>query len=297
MSAGTTIEAEVAEIPRLRSATAITLRDSLRYRETQVGLVLAGFIILIAIFGPLFAPHGPSELFGRPFSGPGGGAPLGTDYIGRDILSRLLNGGRTVVGLSLASTVLGMAVGVAVGLAAVFSRRSIDAVIMGLNDVILAVPQIVLVLVFVSFAGSALWLIILIVALSHSPRVMRLTRSVAMEIERKEYVEYAQLAGVTRRSIAWKEIMPNLSTPLLVEFGVRLAWSIALIAGLSFIGYGIQPPQSDWGLMINENRAAIGTEPLVILAPIACIVTFTIGAGLITEGLARAAARMEGFER
>ncbi|MGI8559408.1 MAG: ABC transporter permease [Solirubrobacteraceae bacterium] len=262
----------------------------------RFGLALTGALILLAIVGPWIAPHSPAQLVGPPFSPPSSTFLLGTDYIGRDILSRVLCGGRTVIGLSLLATVLGVSIGAVVGMAVVFCSHRADTLVMGVNDVILSIPQIVLVLVFVSIAGPKLWLIVLLVALSHSPRVMRLTRSVAAEMRRREFVEFAALTGLSRRRIAFQEIMPNLATPLLIEFGIRLAWSVGIIAGLSFIGYGIQAPTADWGLMINENRGALTIQVFAVLAPIVCIFLFTIGTNLMTEGIARAAGRSERVE-
>lgn len=269
------------------SAGVQSLRRSLATRPMQVGLVITGTILLLALLGPLLAPHTATEFVSVPFSGPSANATLGTDFLGRDVLSRTLYGGRSVVALSLAATALGVGIGLMVGLIAGYSRSWLDTVLMGLSDVVLAVPQIVLVLLFVSVLGPKLWLIILIVAISHAPRVARLARSVTLELVNREFVESAVLMGIPRRRILRQEILPNLSTPLLVEFGLRLTWSIGIIAGLSFLGYGIQPPNADWGLMINENRQALSAQIWAVLAPVLCIFLFTIGTNLMTDGLSR----------
>jgi peptide/nickel transport system permease protein len=283
------VEPVKAEPPVWRA----TLRRSVRTRQMQIGLPLTAAIVLLAIVGPGLAPHAPAAYIGTPFSGPSKGVPLGTDVLGRDVFSRVLNGGRTVVALSLAATVIGVAIGVVVGLIAGYSRSVLDDLLMGASDVVLAFPQIVLALVFVSILGPKLWLIVLIVAISHSPRVARLVRSMTLELINREFVESAILFGLPRRSILFREILPNLTTPLLVEFGLRLTWSIGLVAGLSFLGFGIQPPQADWGLMINENRQGLTIQLWAVLAPILCICLFTIGTNLMTEGLSRALANIE----
>jgi peptide/nickel transport system permease protein len=296
MEAGAMLSGAARAAPASRPVWVMMLQRSLRQRHMQVGLALTVLMIAVSIFGPLFAPHSPSQFVGAPLSTPSASAPLGTDYLGDDVLSRVLNGGRSVVGLSFAATALGVLLGVLVGLLAGYSRSFIDDALMGVTDTVLSFPQIVLVLVFVSLLGPKLWLIVLIVALSHSPRVARLTRSVTLELIKREYVESAELLGIKRRRIFVQEILPNLVTPLLVETGLRLTWSIGLIAALSFLGFGIQAPHADWGLMINENRTGLTQNVWSVLAPILCIALFTIGTNLMTEGLSRTVAGVDGRE-
>jgi peptide/nickel transport system permease protein len=259
----------------------------------RAGLVLTGLIVAVALLGPLVAPHSSTEFVGVPATGPSSDAVLGTDALGRDVLSRVLSGGRSVLWMSFASAALGVAIGVVIGLIAGYSRPWVDELLMRVSDVVLAFPQIVLALLFVSMLGAKLWLIVLIVALSHAPRVARLVRSVTLEVTRREFVEAAEILGIPRRRILVREVLPNLMTPLMVEFGLRLTWSIGIILGISFVGLGIQPPSADWGLMIGENRSALTTQPWGVLAPVACIAVFTIGTNLITEGIARAVAGID----
>jgi peptide/nickel transport system permease protein len=265
-----------------------SLRRLTASTRMRIGLGLMAAVVLVALAGPVLAPASPSEFVGRPFTGPSAAAPLGTDYLGQDVLSRVLWGGRSVLGLSFASAFLGLVIGVVVGLVAGYSRSWLDDVLMRASDILLAFPQIVLVLLFVSMLGPKLWLIVLMVGLSHAPRVARLTRSVTLETVSREYVESAEVLGVPRRRILAREILPNVMTPLMVEFGLRLTWSIGIIAGLSFLGFGIQPPNADWGLMINENRNGLTLQPWAVLLPMIFIAIYTIGANLMTEGFARA---------
>jgi peptide/nickel transport system permease protein len=161
-------------------------------------------------------------------------------------------------------------------------------------DVLLAIPNIVLVLLFVSLLGSKRWLIVLLVALAWTPQVARVTRGVTVETAQRDFVRAAEVLGMPRHSVLLRELLPNLTTPLLVEFGLRLTWSIALIAGLSFLGFGIQPPAADWGLMINENRLGLAIQPWAVLAPIVAIAVMTVGTNLMAEGIART---MSGVDR
>jgi len=272
----------------------MTLRRAFAYPQTVIGAALTGLIVLLALLGPLLAPHTPTEFVGAPLSGPSGDALLGADQLGRDVLSRVLHGGRSVLWMSVAAAVLGVAIGVALGLLAGYARGRADAVVMRALDVVIAFPQLVLVLLFVSLLGARAWLIVLLCAVAWAPGVARVTRGIALEVGEREFVQAAEVLGYRRRSIVLGEILPNLTTPLMVELGLRLTWSIALIAGLSFLGLGIQPPAADWGLMVNENRNGLTVQPWGVVAPVACIAVFTIGTNLIAEGIART---MAGIDR
>jgi peptide/nickel transport system permease protein len=274
--------------PRLR-----TLGRSLRYGRARIGVALTVLVVLLALVGPLAAPHAPDAVVGLPAQSPSGRFLLGTDYLGHDVLSRVLWGGRSVVWMAVAAATLGVAVGAAVGLLAAYSRSFTDDLLMRGMDVILAFPQIVFVLLFVSLLGPKLGLIVVLVALSWVPQVARVVRGITVEIVHREYVESAELIGLPRRRILAREILPNVTTPLLVEYGLRLTWSIALIAALSFLGFGIQPPSADWGLMINENRTILTTQPWAVVVPAALIALFAIGTNLIAEGIARAIAGVD----
>jgi peptide/nickel transport system permease protein len=164
---------------------------------------------------------------------------------------------------------------------------------MWLMDVILAFPQIVLAIVFVSMLGPLPWLIVLVVALTHIPRVARLTRSLTAECVQQEYIEAAEAIATPKSRILVREVLPNLATPLAVETTIRLAWSIAIIAALSFVGFGVQPPSPDWGLMINENRTGLVVQPWSVLAPAFLVAMLAVGVSLIGDGLARAVAGVD----
>jgi peptide/nickel transport system permease protein len=261
-------------------------RRALKVRRTQVGLGLTGVVLLIALFGPMVAPHSPSDIVGAPYQGPMAGAVLGTDYLGEDVFSRVLWGGRSVVWMAVAATTIGMVGGVSLGLAAGYGRRAVDEATMRSLDVLLVFPQIILVLLFVSLLGSHLWLIVVIVGLGWVPGVARVTRGLTLSIVRQEYVQSCQAIGLPSRQILLGEVLPNISIPLLVEFGLRLTWSIGVIAAVSFLGFGIQPPNADWGLMINENRNGLVVQSWGLVAPVLCIAIFTIGTNLCAEGLA-----------
>jgi peptide/nickel transport system permease protein len=277
-------------LPRRRRFRSPAAARALRSGRTRIGIAITAVIVLVALVGPLLASHDPSALAGIPLQKPSGDFPLGTDYLGHDVLSRLLWGGRSVVWMSFAAATLGVGLGAAVGMLAGFSRSRLDDGLMRAMDVILAFPQIVLVLLFVSILGSNLALIVALVALAWVPQVARVARGVTADIVHREYIQAAEAIGLPRRRILFREVLPNVATPLMVEYGLRLTWSIAVIAAVSFLGFGIQPPNADWGLMINENRAAITVQPWAVVGPALCIALFAIGTNFITEGVSRAVA-------
>jgi peptide/nickel transport system permease protein len=280
--------------PRRRQRPLVLLlRRSLRQRRSQIGVTLVVLLVGVAVVGPVFAPHAPAAFAGAPYAHPSSGALLGTDNLGRDVLSRFLWGGRAILGLSAAATAIGLLLGVSIGLLAAYSRGLLDDVLMRGMDVILAFPSIVLALVAVSTVGPKLWLIVLVVGLTTMPRVARVTRGASLEIVERDYVHAAQAMGEPRRKILVGEILPNITSPLLVEASLRLTYAIGLIAGLSFLGFGRQPPSADWGLMINENRQGLTVQPWGVVMPVIAIALLTIGTSLIGDGIARAAAGIE----
>jgi peptide/nickel transport system permease protein len=230
---------------------------------------------------------------GAPYEDPSSSALLGTDNLGRDVLSRFLWGGRSVLGLALAATALGLALGVTIGLVAAYARATMDDVLMRAMDVILAFPSLVLALVAIATVGPQLWLLVLVVGITTAPRVARVTRGSSVEIVERDFVRAAEAIGESRRKILLGEILPNVSSPLLVEASLRLTYSVGLIAALSFLGFGVQPPAADWGLMINENRQGLTVQPWGVVAPVLAIALLTIGTSLIGDGVARASAGIE----
>jgi peptide/nickel transport system permease protein len=265
------------------------LRNALRLTRTRVGVGIVGLLVAVAVFGPLAAPHSPTEFVAVPNSGPSGDAMFGADALGRDVLSRFLHGGLTVLWMSAAATLLGVVAGVVVGLVAAYARNWLDDVLMRANDVLLAFPQIIFVLLAVSAIGPKLWLIVICVGLTHAPRVARVMRGAGQEVVERDFIKAAEAVGEKRSRIVFGELLPNVTSPLLVELGLRMTYSIGLVAAVSFLGFGLQPPTADWGLMINENRLSITVQPWAVVLPVLAIGLLTVGTNLITDGIARAA--------
>lgn len=265
------------------------LRTASRLMRTRIGFGLAGLMVLIAIFGPLVAPHSPTAFAGLPNTGPSSHAIFGTDFLGRDVFSRFLNGGRTVIGLAALTTVLGVTGGVIIGLTAAYAGGVVDEILMRISDVFLAFPQILFALLLVSALGPKIWLLVLAVSVTHAPRVARVMRGAGLQVVERDFVKAAEAVGEKHWRIIFGELLPNVSSPLLVEIGLRLTYSIGLVAALSFLGFGLQPPRADWGLMINENRLSITVQPWGVVLPVLAIGLLTVGTNLITDGIARAA--------
>ena len=271
------------------------MKDSLLKRlgqepQARLGLALVGFVTLFAFAGPL-APHASQALAGPTYGQPGAGALLGFDYLGRDVWSRLLDGGRSILWMSFAASLLALMAGTIIGIAAGLLRRWVDHAVVWATDVLLAFPDLILVLLVVSMLGREPWLIVLTTSVAFIPGVIRLARGVTLGVAGQEFIEAARLMGYPHSHIVLREVLPNIATPLLVHLGIMLTWAIAMLSGLSFLGYGVAPPAADWGLMISENRAGLMIQPWAVLAPVAMIALFALGTNLIAEGAARAGAR------
>ena len=271
--------------------TARVLRTALRMWRTRIGLLLAGGLIAIAIFGPFVAPHGPADFAGPPNSTSVG--LFGTDHIGQDVWSRFLWGGRSILSISVAATALGLAGGILIGLVAAYSRNVADDALMRGMDVLLAFPQIMLALVVLVTLGPKAWLIVLTVGITTMPRVARVVRGAAQPVVERDFIAAADALGVPRLRILFGEVLPNILSPLMVEASLRLTYSIGLVASLAFLGFTPNPNGADWGLMIFENRIALAVQPWGVLLPIFAIALLTLGTGLIGDGVARAAAGID----
>jgi peptide/nickel transport system permease protein len=253
----------------------------------RVGAALVLFVVVVAAIGPLVAPHSPTDLVSGSLLPPGNGYPLGTDDLGRDVLSRLLNGGWELLAMAAVATVLGVVVGALLGILAAFEGGWIDSILMRTVDVLLAFPQIVFALLLVSIVGPKLWLIVLAVGFTHAPAVARVLRAATLDVSERDYVKAVELQGVKPAKIMRSELLPNLISPLMVELGLRLTYSVVVMAGLSFLGFGQQPPAPNWGYMIQENRIGLSSNPWSVVAPIVLIALLTIGTNTFTDAVAR----------
>lgn len=280
----------MAAIPAPEAKNPSLFRRALGHTRFVTGLVITLLITAMAVVGPWVAPFGENDIVGKPFTT--AGSFLGTDYLGQDVWSRVLAGGRSILIISLLATLLGMVVGILIGVIAAYSGGWLDEAIMRLNDVALAFPQILLALLVLSAVDQpAWWMIVLLVGISHAPRVARVARGVALGLVSRDYVTAAEALGESRMRVIMAEVLPNMNAPLLAEAGLRLTYSIGMVAGIGFLGFSTNPGAADWGQMINENRLALLVEPWGVLAPVIVIGIFTVGTNLMADGIAQLAGR------
>ena len=226
-------------------------------------------------------------MFGAPFSAPSSEHWLGLDFAGRDVMSRFLWGGRTAIVVALSGTILGFVLGCCLGLVSAYRRGWVDELIGRSTDLALAFPALILSLLLLAAFGTSIGLVIFAIAITTAPGVARIARAATLEIVDLPYVESARARGERSSYVMAVEILPAVRSPLLVDFGLRLTTAILLVAALSFVGLGLQPPAADWGLMIGENRIGLNTQPWPVIVPAVAIAALTIGVNLIIDGVGR----------
>ncbi|MFP1631252.1 ABC transporter permease [Zhengella sp. ZM62] len=242
------------------------------------------FIYAIAgIFAPVIAPHGEAEVIASSFAPADANMLLGADQLGRDMFSRIIYGARNSVGLALLATGLAFVMGALAGLLAATRGGWFDQVMGRTADVVMSVPSLIFALLMLSIFGTNLAVIVIVVGIIYSPRVFRLTRAVAGNVVVMDYIEAAKLRGEGNWYLIRKEILPNSTAPLIAEFGLEFCFVFLLIAGLSFLGLGIQPPTADWGSMVRENATLISFGELTPLIPAAAIALLTVAVNFVVD--------------
>lgn len=258
----------------------------------RIGLIVLLIHVAVAVTGPFWVPYGFSQMgTGRPLSGMSWAHPFGVDQLGRDIFSRVVYGGHLVILLSISGTLLGLVVGAVLGLLSGYVGGWFDEILQRVLEALISIPFLVLALLAIAAAGPELSgnpvLIVLVVALVYAPRIARMARSVAVEIATRDHVTVARLRGESAWSVMRRELLPNSTSVLLVEFALRAGYAPVLIGSLGFLGFGLRPPTPEWGLMISENRALIIITPITVLGPGLALASLVVGLNLFTEGLAR----------
>jgi peptide/nickel transport system permease protein len=276
---------------RRRLRRNLLIRGSLGSLRGRVGLTLLVGVALLALIGPYVSPYTPTKIVGLPFGSPSTPHWFGTDVLGRDVLSRYLWGGRTLLVIALLSTVLAYVVGISLGMASGLRKGAFDLVNVWMVDLILAFPPIILILALLAAAGPRLSVVVLGIALVNMPRVVRIVRAVTIEISTQEFIEAALARGERFVSILFREILPNIWTPVCADFGVRLTGAIILYSSVSYLGLGLAPPAADWGLMISENRIGLTIQPWVVVVPAATIAILAIAVNIVADAIARSAGR------
>lgn len=247
------------------------------------GLVVILAYLVTALCAPLLAPHGEAEIVGAQFEPWGAAFRMGTDTLGRDMLSRLIWGARNTVGVALATTAIAFSLGALAGLLAAALGGWVDLVLSRVVDVMMAVPPLILTLLALSALGPGVLNLILVVAVLDATRVFRLARASAMNVIVMDYVEAAKLRGEGTRWVILHEVLPNISAPLIAEFGLRFCFVFLTISALSFLGLGLPPPMADWGAMVRDNAALITFGDITPLLPAACIAVLTISVNFVID--------------
>lgn len=258
----------------------------------RIGSVILLVHLIIAATGPIWAPYGFSQMgAGIPLSGMSWAHPFGIDQLGRDVFSRVVHGAHIVILLALSGTALGLLVGAVLGLLSGYLGGWFDNLLQRFLEALISIPFLVLALIVIASAGPGLSgnpiLVVLVVALVYAPRIARIARAAAMDIATRDYVTVARLRGESAWSVMRRELLPNATSVLLVEFALRAGYAPVLVGSLGFLGFGLRPPTPEWGLMISENRALIIITPITVLGPGLALASLVVGLNLFTEGLAR----------
>ncbi|WP_326731704.1 ABC transporter permease [Streptomyces phaeochromogenes] len=263
----------------------------LRTPSGAVGATVFVALLVTAFVGPLFAPHDLDKPVGPPGLGPGADYMLGTDYLGRDVLSRLLHGGASVFLYGGAATAMSFGAALVIGMTAGYSRSWLDPVLMRMVDILLAFPSLLILLLLTGGAGSGVLVLLIGVTLVQLPTVARLIRTATLEIAHKGYVEAAVARGDSTASILRRDILPNIANVVLADLSLRFGYSIILIASMNYLGLGLQPPAADWGLMVSENRQFISLNLAGVLAPAILLALVTISVNLMVDAYFKSVGR------
>lgn len=269
-----------------------------RRRQVVHGLLrsptfLAGALVLLfwvvdAVFWPFLAPEDPQQVFPEVLQGPSAAHLLGTDNLGRDVLSRLLAGASTVLTVAPAATVLGLLGGVALGLVTGYYRGLVDDIAMRVVDAFLAFPLVILAVLVLTTLGPSELNVIILIGVTFTPLVARTVRSAVLAQRELDYVAAARLQGESGPRIMVAEILPNILGPIIVEGTVRLGYAIFTSATLSFLSLGIQQPSPDWGLTISLGQANLQVAPWIVLFPALALATLVVAVNLVADGLSQA---------
>ncbi len=259
-----------------------------------IGLVLVGGFFLMALFAPLIAPYGNAEVVGDVWESRSAAHWLGTDNIGRDLLSRMIYGGRTTILIATLATVLSFSLGSFLGFTAAVIGGWIDQLMSRLVDLLMSIPSLIFALVVLSVMPVNIIVLILVMGILDSTRVYRLSRAVAVDINVQDFVEAAKLRGEKRTWIIFREILPNALSPLVAELGLRFIFAVLFLSTLSFLGLGVQPPASDWGGMVKENKDGIVFGIGAALIPAAAIAALAISVNLVADWILNRTSDLKG---
>jgi peptide/nickel transport system permease protein len=259
-----------------------------RLRPTYVVsiAIIVGFV-LIGIFAPWIMPHDPTEFLSYdPFEMPSATSWLGTDYLGRDLLSRLIDGTFITLAMAFTATCLALLIGGSLGLLAAAQGGLLDTLLSRIVDVLLSLPKIIVGLVVVAALGPSVSVIVVVAAVVYASGVFRLARALAQDLINKDFIQVARSRGEGLAWILFGEILPHVIRPLAADFAIRMAFAILFLSSLSFLGLGVQPPLSDWGGMVRENLQGLSSGSLAPVYPALAIASMAVALNLLVDTLA-----------
>ena len=260
----------------------------------RIGFALVLFWVLAALFGPSLAPHPVGTVVAQEvFSTFTATHPLGTDYLGRDMLSRILHGARLTIMLALAAAVAASVTGTTIAILSATLGGWIDEGVGRLMDALISIPSKMLALVMVASFGASPTLLILTAAFSYTPGAFRIARSLAVNVRTLDYVQAARARGEGTGYIAWVEIFPNMVNPMLADFGLRFVFVVLLLSGMSFLGLGVQPPDADLGSLVRENISGLFEGAPAVVMPALAIASLTVGVNLLIDALSARSSSVE----
>jgi peptide/nickel transport system permease protein len=262
--------------------------------SARIGLLGVFIFLFSAVFADVLAPYGERAIVGDVWEPASAKFLLGTDNLGRDLLSRMMYGAQTTIFISVIASVLSFSIGIFLSFLAAVVLGWTDQLLSRLNDLMMAIPTLIFALVVLAALPQELWILVLVMALIDSTRVFRLGRAVAVDIVVMDFVEAARLRGEGRMWIIFREILPNAMSPLLAEFGLRFAFAVLFLSSLSFLGLGIQPPEADWGGMVKDNKDGIIFGVPAALIPGGAIAALAISVNLIVDWLLNRTASLKG---
>jgi peptide/nickel transport system permease protein len=251
--------------------------------SAKFGMLVIVLYILVALFAPVLAPYGETQVVGEGFAPWSGEFLLGTDNLGRDMFSRLVFGARNTLGIAFLTTVLAFLLGGLSGLIAAIKGGWVDQGLSRLVDILMAIPQLIFALLILSVVGTTATSLVLVIALLDATRVFRLSRAVAMNVVVQDFVEAARLRGEGLWWLVTREVLPNAAAPLIAEFGLRFCFVFLFISALSFLGLGIQPPTADWGSMVRDNAVLITFGDISPLLPALAVALITVSVNFVVD--------------
>jgi peptide/nickel transport system permease protein len=251
--------------------------------SAKFGMVVILFFSIVSIFAPFIAPYGETEIIGKSYELWSNKHFLGTDNLGRDMLSRLIFGAKNTIGMALLTTFLAFLIGSITGMIAAVIGGWVDQIFGRIVDVLMSIPSLIFALLILSFFGTSITYLIGTIAILEATRVFRLARATGMNVAVMDFVEVAKLRGEKLGWIIRKEILPNIAAPLLAEFGLRFCFVFLFISALSFLGLGIQPPTADWGSMVRDNATLISYDDITPLLPAGAIALLTVAINFVVD--------------